>query len=126
VHTARWIVDKCLGGDLVKGRTVLLVSHNILLVEPLSDFVVSVGLDGHVRGRKSISEALKQDSLLLADIDKEKEQLATKPEETDKKEMELPSGKLFETEKVAKGRVSRESCKCFRSYVWPVTNAQLK
>lgn len=25
VHTARWIVDKCLQGPLVKGRTVLLV-----------------------------------------------------------------------------------------------------
>ena len=25
VHTAKWIVDKCLQGDLVRGRTVLLV-----------------------------------------------------------------------------------------------------
>ena len=25
VHTARWVVDKCLQGDLVQGRTVLLV-----------------------------------------------------------------------------------------------------
>jgi ABC-type multidrug transport system fused ATPase/permease subunit len=25
VHTARWVVDKCLQGDLVRGRTVLLV-----------------------------------------------------------------------------------------------------
>ena len=26
VHTARWVVDKCLQGDLVRGRTVLLVA----------------------------------------------------------------------------------------------------
>ena len=25
VHTARWIVDKCFRGDLVRGRTVVLV-----------------------------------------------------------------------------------------------------
>ena len=25
VHTSRWIVDKCFKGDLLKGRTVLLV-----------------------------------------------------------------------------------------------------
>lgn len=25
VHTARWVVEKCLQGDLVRGRTVILV-----------------------------------------------------------------------------------------------------
>ena len=25
VHTAKWIVEKCLKGDLVRGRTVILV-----------------------------------------------------------------------------------------------------
>lgn len=25
VHTAKWIVDKCLKGDLIRGRTVVLV-----------------------------------------------------------------------------------------------------
>ena len=31
VHTAKWIVDKCLQGDLVKGRTVILVVCATLL-----------------------------------------------------------------------------------------------
>ena len=32
VHTARWIVDKCFKGDLIRGRTVLLVvSHALAL-----------------------------------------------------------------------------------------------
>ena len=31
VHTARWIVEKCFKGDLIRGRTVLLVvSHAFL------------------------------------------------------------------------------------------------
>lgn len=25
VHTAKWIIDKCFTGDLIRGRTVLLV-----------------------------------------------------------------------------------------------------
>jgi hypothetical protein len=25
VHTARWIVEKCFKGDLIRGRTILLV-----------------------------------------------------------------------------------------------------
>ena len=25
VHTSRWIVDKCLKGDLLAGRTIILV-----------------------------------------------------------------------------------------------------
>ena len=40
VHTAKWIVDKCLTGDLVRGRTVLLVvrptAQIISLVAPLT------------------------------------------------------------------------------------------
>ena len=30
VHTARWVVQKCLKGDLVRGRTVLLVVREML------------------------------------------------------------------------------------------------
>lgn len=29
VHTSRWIVDNCLQGDLIQGRTVLLVVRRI-------------------------------------------------------------------------------------------------
>jgi hypothetical protein len=25
VHTAKWVVEKCFKGDLIRGRTVLLV-----------------------------------------------------------------------------------------------------
>ena len=28
VHTSRWIVEKCFQGDLLKGRTVILVVSN--------------------------------------------------------------------------------------------------
>jgi len=48
VHTAKWIVDKCFRGSLIVGRTVLLVTHNVALVAPISNFVVELGLDGRV------------------------------------------------------------------------------
>ena len=35
VHTAKWIVDKCFKGDLVRGRTVVLVvRHSGLALAP--------------------------------------------------------------------------------------------
>ncbi len=43
VHTAQWIVENCLKGDLVQGRTVILVvclvpaDANILLNRHLTD-----------------------------------------------------------------------------------------
>jgi ABC-type methionine transport system ATPase subunit len=48
VHTAAWIVNKCLNGDLLRGRTVVLVTHNVALVAPLVAFVVSMGTGGRV------------------------------------------------------------------------------
>ena len=36
VHTAKWIVEKCFAGDLVRGRTVLLVVR-IFALYPISD-----------------------------------------------------------------------------------------
>ena len=35
VHTAKWIIDKCFKGDLVRGRTVVLVvRHSGLALAP--------------------------------------------------------------------------------------------
>lgn len=31
VHTAKWVVEKCLKGDIVKGRTVILVVRAVHL-----------------------------------------------------------------------------------------------
>jgi ABC-type multidrug transport system fused ATPase/permease subunit len=39
-HTAQWIFSNCIRGPLMQGRTCILVSHNIQLCVPSSDFVV--------------------------------------------------------------------------------------
>lgn len=39
-HTAKWIFTKCIKGELMKGRTCILVTHNTTLCVPLSEYVV--------------------------------------------------------------------------------------
>ncbi|KAF7357736.1 ATP-binding cassette transporter [Mycena venus] len=86
VHTAKWIVDKCFSGDLVKDRTILLVTHNVSLTGSIAQFFVSVDLDGRVCGRDSISEALTKDTMLAEEIRKDNEIL-----EIAEKAMDAPS-----------------------------------
>lgn len=46
-HTARHIVNYCLGGDLVHNRrTVILVTHQVHLCLPLSSYFVLMNSDG--------------------------------------------------------------------------------
>ncbi|KAF5375060.1 hypothetical protein D9758_000106 [Tetrapyrgos nigripes] len=114
VHTAKWIVDKCLRGDLIRGRTVLLVTHNVALAGPIADFVVSVGSDGRVVGRKSVKEAIVQDKALQLEAKKDEEMLARANEDIDA-ESRLPgtaksndseTGKLVIAEEKESGHVS--------------------
>ncbi|KAI1377194.1 P-loop containing nucleoside triphosphate hydrolase protein [Hypoxylon crocopeplum] len=39
-HTAKWIFTKCIKGELMKGRTCILVTHNTTLCVPASEYVV--------------------------------------------------------------------------------------
>lgn len=46
-HTAQFLVDECFRGKLLRGRTVVLVSHHVDLCLPVSDYVVAIA-DGRV------------------------------------------------------------------------------
>ncbi|CAK7266136.1 Transporter of the ATP-binding cassette (ABC) [Sporothrix epigloea] len=39
-HTAQWIFNNCIRGPLMRNRTCILVTHNISLCVPFSDYVV--------------------------------------------------------------------------------------
>lgn len=39
-HTAKWIFDNCIRGPLMRGRTCILVTHNVALCVPQSRYVV--------------------------------------------------------------------------------------
>ncbi|KIY70664.1 P-loop containing nucleoside triphosphate hydrolase protein [Cylindrobasidium torrendii FP15055 ss-10] len=57
VHTAHWVVQHCLAGQLVRGRTVILVTHNVKLVRPIAYFVVSIK-HGRVDGQGTPNDVL--------------------------------------------------------------------
>lgn len=115
VHTAKWIVDEALKGDLIKGRTVLLVTHNIALAAPAASHVVVLTRHGGISAQGLVSEVLKQDSQLRAQVEKEREEVSevieTKPENADEgKDMDTEvakktAGKLVVEEEKAMGRV---------------------
>ncbi|KZV64707.1 P-loop containing nucleoside triphosphate hydrolase protein [Peniophora sp. CONT] len=118
VHTAKWVVDKCLKGDLVRGRTVLLVTHNVALVGPISDYVVAFGSDGAIVARGSYKEVLAKDRELAQEAAQEEEILAKANEDIEEPEnLNAPEtkadGKLIVKEEIAEGHVSLHALKLF-------------
>ncbi|KAJ7293178.1 hypothetical protein C8J57DRAFT_1703993 [Mycena rebaudengoi] len=116
VHTAKWIVDKCLRGNLIKGRTVILVTHNVAMTRSTADFVVSMGVDGHVHSQGSIADALATDEVLAKELSKDQAVLDRKEDEVDA----LPAaadlkadGKLIVAEEVEEGHVSWPALKLY-------------
>ncbi|KAJ7462775.1 P-loop containing nucleoside triphosphate hydrolase protein [Mycena galericulata] len=115
VHTAKWIVDKCLRGDLIKGRTIILVTHNVAMAKPIANYVVSMGVDGYVHSHGPITEALVTDEILAEELHKDQAVLDKKNDEID-----VPpatetkaDGKLIVAEEIEEGHVSWESLKLY-------------
>ncbi|VDB89903.1 unnamed protein product [Peniophora sp. CBMAI 1063] len=119
VHTAKWIVDKCFKGDLVRGRTVLLVTHNVALAGTIADYVVSLGSDGAIAARGSYKEVLAKDKELADEVAQETEILAKvdeeieEPEDLDDPATAKTDGKLIVKEEVAEGHVSLHALNLF-------------
>ncbi|KAF8157953.1 multidrug resistance-associated ABC transporter [Crassisporium funariophilum] len=114
VHTSKWIVNECLLGDLVRGRTVLLVTHNIALTSAIADHIVSIGLDGIARDAgNDISAAIASDRALARELEHEQEEvdLEAKVVDTVTKEDEKSDGKLIVAEEIVEGRVGWKAMK---------------
>lgn len=110
VHTAKWVANKALKGDLVKDRTVILVTHNIALMAAIAHHVVDLGRHGTVNAQGTVSEVLKQDTRLTAQMEKEKEEVGddieTKLDESvDDEGSRKANGKLIVAEEKPPGRV---------------------
>ncbi|KAJ7730238.1 P-loop containing nucleoside triphosphate hydrolase protein, partial [Mycena maculata] len=109
VHTSKWIVEKCFGGDLMAGRTILLVTHNIALTRSLSRFTVSLGLDGRITSQGSVGDALEKDAKLFSEASDDRAHF----EATEEKGNTFPtstktpatSGKLIVPEETVQGNV---------------------
>ncbi|KAI9056602.1 multidrug resistance-associated ABC transporter, partial [Trametes sanguinea] len=118
VHTSKWIVEKCLKGDLLEGRTIILVTHNVAMVSPVAHFVVDIGSDGRILSQGSLESALARDAHLLNEVKGEQEVLekaeleldAEKPEDVATKQA---AGKLVVAEEREEGHVGWETWKLF-------------
>ncbi|PPQ97414.1 hypothetical protein CVT26_006798 [Gymnopilus dilepis] len=114
VHTSVWIVEQCLRGDLVKDRTILLVTHNIAIARPVAEFVVSIGSDGKVVSQGTeLDAALAKDPSLATEAAKDQELAEIAKEEVDGPEIKPKpaDGKLVVAEEVAVGHVTWRSVK---------------
>ncbi|KAF5370320.1 hypothetical protein D9758_006919 [Tetrapyrgos nigripes] len=102
VHTAKWVVEKCLAGDLLEGRTIIMVTHNIDLVQPLARFVVTMK-DGRVVDQDHVSGVHKSARELVMKLKGElDESEAPKPEDTE--DQKAKDGKLVMDEEIVTSR----------------------
>lgn len=116
VHTAKWIVDNCFRGSLVRGRTVLLVTHNVALVAPCAGYSIELSPDGQVIRQGSIDSMLGESSLLQADAQQDQESMGKpKQPESESTTEELSKGKLIAREEIALGRVAWPAIKLYTS-----------
>lgn len=113
VHTSAWIVNHCFRGNLVKGRTILLVTHNVALAGPVADFVVSIGIDGivHTQGT-GIAAAIATDPVLASEVKRDQEILELEMEEEVVPTVESAlEGKLVVAEEIVEGHITLKSMK---------------
>ncbi|KZV63784.1 P-loop containing nucleoside triphosphate hydrolase protein [Peniophora sp. CONT] len=118
VHTAKWIVDKCLKGDLIAGRTVILVTHNIALTASAAAHAISLG-NGRVLAHGSVSAVLDNDSTLTDKIKEVKEEMQKTKEDlqedtaAEKVLEKKVDGKLVLAEELAEGTITWAALKLF-------------
>ena len=124
VHTAKAVVEDALQGQLVEGRTVILVTHNIALAAPIADLVLVLGRHGTVTGIGSVSEMLKKDPRLRAQVESREtmETVETVLDETtngkdESNEPPKSAGKLVVAEDKATGHVEWSAVKLYLNAV---------
>lgn len=122
MHTAQHLVNRCLGGEIARGRTIILVTHHITLCLPIASFLLELER-GKVKHQGTIPE-LEEQGFLARVIDAEDEAFPEQPMSPLEQELNEPdsleeghatprpssrNGKLVEVEARAEGRVSLQS-----------------
>ncbi|GJF00392.1 ATP-binding cassette transporter [Phanerochaete sordida] len=119
-HTSRWVVDKCFKGELMKDRTIILVTHNVSLAAPLAKFILSLNADGSNHSKGPPVDVLGKDPAFaeVAEHDSEAVELDENADKAGEASTVDPSkGKLVVAEEIALGRVGRSSYKLYLSSV---------
>lgn len=120
VHTAKWVVDEALAGDLLHGRTVLLVTHNIALTAPIAEYALVLNRNGKIAMHGNVADILKSNSRLRTQLERKPLNIdgesrsklegaskgAKKSDRAEDSERKT-AGKLVVEEEKAMGRVKR-------------------
>lgn len=110
VHTAKWIAEECLAGHLVKSRTVILVTHNVLLASAVVDYSVVLNADGTVNCQGPIDRLLSEERHVLEKV--EKDAVDEDEAKVDEKDQDkLKKGKQIVAEEIAVGHIGWPVCK---------------
>ncbi|KAJ7246497.1 multidrug resistance-associated ABC transporter [Mycena rebaudengoi] len=110
VHTSVWIVRNCLSGDLLVGRTVILVTHNVDITAPIAAYCVNVR-NGTVWDQGLVSEVITANRDLRTAVEVTDEATEKVEDLVAAKEVTRTEGKLIVSEEVAIGHVSWKSMK---------------
>ncbi|KAH9911186.1 P-loop containing nucleoside triphosphate hydrolase protein [Fomitopsis serialis] len=112
VHTSQWIINKCLRGDLMENRTVIMVTHNVAIASTVAQFKVTLGPGGRVSSQELIQDIRGQTQALGMGQDSQ-EQGYKQGGDQRPEGLVKSSGKLVIAEEIAVGRVGWGALKLF-------------
>lgn len=115
VHVGKYIFEKCITGELLRGRTVLLVTHHVNMVKKAARKIIVMGqgrIVSAVHSADSLAN-LNADTQFLIESSEQEDKLdesaiPTKVDSTTPGKPEK-SGKLVLEEERAVGRISRKT-----------------
>ncbi|PPQ91593.1 hypothetical protein CVT25_013697, partial [Psilocybe cyanescens] len=117
--SSSWITDQCFRGDLIKGRTVLLVTHNVALATPISKFIISLGQDGSIQTQENDMDSSSMHNTNLEkqlEIDDSVMNMMGDYDESPSPKKDIGNkGKLVMKEEITEGHITWRSLKLFLS-----------
>lgn len=122
MHTARHLVEKCLSGELTRGRTVILVTHHVSLCLSVASFLVEIS-GGKVTKQGSVAELMAGGSLFQ--VLKEQDALVHEDEETSVKEVEFNEADAIADDRKTVTLVTAEGASNKVIPSWRLSDAQL-
>ncbi|KAF9255339.1 multidrug resistance-associated ABC transporter [Marasmius fiardii PR-910] len=131
-HTSRYLFDNLLCGPLLRGRTVVLVTHHIDLVLPGAHYLVRM-VDGRIDTQGTV-KALREKGLLEgivfdARVEEEKSNTTDPQDQNDGRpgERKKPGRRLVQDEHRETGRVKwrvhKKYLEASRYYIWILLTA---
>ncbi|KAH7930578.1 P-loop containing nucleoside triphosphate hydrolase protein [Leucogyrophana mollusca] len=112
VHTAKWVIDKCFCGELVRGRTIIMATHSLAMTSGVAHFVVTLNSNGVVIGQGALFDATTQIDDLIAEVGEVRKE-AEQAQAQDTKQEVTPDGKLVSVEELVEGHVDWSALKLY-------------